>query len=71
MKQTTTNNRLRDRRVAQGMKQVELAARSRVSLATVNKLERWGFPVSSETAKKLAAALRCDPSEIFPSEVER
>ena len=65
---TTTNNRLRDRRVAQRMKQIELAARSRVSLATLNKAERWGFPVSPETARKLSAVLRCEPSEIFPFE---
>lgn len=63
---TTTKSRLRARRIAQGIKQVELAALSGVSIATVNKCERWGFRVSPPTADKLAKALNCKPSEIFP-----
>jgi len=66
MKTTTNKNRLRECRIAQGIKQVELAAHAGVSLATVNKAERWGFPVSHETARRLAAVLRADAEEIFP-----
>ena len=66
MKHTTNKNKLRARRITQGIKQIELAARAGVSLATVNKTERWGFPVSKPTAAKLAKVLRCKPSEIFP-----
>ena len=62
----TTTNRLRERRIAQGIKQIELAARAGVSLATLNKSECWGFRVSPPVAERLAKALNCKPSEIFP-----
>ena len=62
----TRTNRLRERRIAQGLKQVELAADSGVSLATVNKLELWNFRVSLPTAMKLAKTLRCPIKDIFP-----
>jgi len=45
---------------------VELAAVSGVSIATVNKLEGWGFKPSPATATKLAKALRCRVGDIFP-----
>ena len=50
----------------QGIKQIELAARAGVSLATLNKAECWGFRVSLPVAERLAKALNCKPSEIFP-----
>lgn len=48
------------------MSLVALAAKSKVGLATVCRAERWHFPVSPPTAKKLAAALDCKAQELFP-----
>lgn len=61
-----TTNRLRQCRVAQGIKQVELAALSGVSIATVNKCERWGFRLTPPVAERLAKALGCKSTELFP-----
>ena len=63
---TTTKNHLRAWRQRAGLKQVELAAKSGVSLATLNKAECWGFGVSPSTAKRLANVLNCEVGEIFP-----
>jgi len=62
----TRNNTLslRERREAAGLLQVELAALAGVGTATVNKAERWGFPLSPQTATKLAAVLKCDPAAL-------
>jgi len=65
MKNRTTN-RLRERRIAQGLLQVQLASISGVSIATVNKCERWGFRVSPPVAERLANALSCKSTELFP-----
>ena len=63
---TIRNTKLRERRIAQGIKQIELAARAGVSIATLNKAECWGFRVSLPVAERLAKAQNCKPSEIFP-----
>lgn len=59
-------NKLQEKRRESGLFQVELAARSGVSIATVNKLENWGFRPSPATAEKLAKALHCKTSDLFP-----
>ncbi len=63
---TSTQNRLRERRIAQRFSQIGLAAAAEVSISTVNRAERWGFDVSESTAKRLAAALKCRVEDIFP-----
>jgi transcriptional regulator with XRE-family HTH domain len=63
-------NRLRELRVAQGLSQTALAARAGLGLGTVNRIERWPFPVSPKTAEKLAATLRCSVEELFPSGIK-
>jgi DNA-binding XRE family transcriptional regulator len=63
---TTSTNKLRERRTAQGLLQVELAAVAGVCLATLNKLECWGFRPSPATAATLAKVLKCKPQDIFP-----
>jgi transcriptional regulator with XRE-family HTH domain len=59
-------NHLRECRAKQGLKQVELASRSGVSLPTISRLECWHLPTTPATAKKLAAALGTNPQELFP-----
>lgn len=56
---------LKDRRELAGLKQVQLAALAGVGVATVNKCERWGFPLSTATAAKLATVLRCEPGDLL------
>jgi len=63
---TKPQNRLRELRLAQGISQTGLAAKAGLGLGTVNRIERWPFPVSPMTAQKLAAALRCRVEDIFP-----
>ncbi|MGD0059011.1 MAG: helix-turn-helix transcriptional regulator [Verrucomicrobiia bacterium] len=60
------SSRLRARRLSAGLKQVELAAVAGLGLATVNKLELYPFLPSPLTAGKLAKALDCDISDIYP-----
>jgi transcriptional regulator with XRE-family HTH domain len=67
MKTTTTKSRLREIRERKGLKQVELAARAGVSLATVNKAECWGFRLSQPTAARLATALGCNVGDLLPN----
>ena len=59
-------NRLRELRVAKGLSQTALAARAGLGLGTVNRIERWPFPIAPLTAQKLATALQCQVDEIFP-----
>lgn len=68
---TKYQNRLREIRKRQGIKQVELAVKSAIAISTVNRLECWPFPASIEVAEKLAAALGCRPTDIFPYLVRR
>ena len=63
---TISQNRLRNLRVARGMKQVEMASRAGVGVSTINRLERWQFAASVPIAKRLAAALGVEVSEAFP-----
>ena len=59
-------NRIREFRKRQGMKQVELAIASGLSLATINRLEVWHFHPSDGSVQALASALNIEPDEIFP-----
>ena len=61
------SNHVRKVRAAKGFSQVELAAHAGVGIATLNKLENWNFRPSPATAEKLAKALGCKPSDIFPT----
>ena len=61
-----TNNTLRERRCAQELSQTALAARSRIGLSTLNRIERWHFRTSLETAARLAQALDCKVEDLFP-----
>jgi len=68
MKTTKINpstSRLRNYRLAAGLKQVELAAHAGVGIATLNKAEKWGFPLSPPVAERLAKVLGCKPDEIM------
>ena len=65
-KNSTPQNRLRELRLAQGLSQTALAARAGLGLGTLNRIERWPFPVSPTTAEKLATALDCGIEDIFP-----
>lgn len=63
---STTRNRLRERRRAHGLSQTALAARSRIGLSTLNRIECWHFRTSLETAERLAQALGCKVEDVFP-----
>jgi transcriptional regulator with XRE-family HTH domain len=60
------SNKVRQVRKARGLKQVELAAISGVSLPLLNRVENWHLPVSSKTAQRLADALGVAIGEVFP-----
>lgn len=65
MKKTT--NKLRTVRLAIGLAQIELAARSGVGLTTVNRLENWPFIPAVDTANKLAKVLGVPVVDLFPT----
>jgi putative transcriptional regulator len=57
---------LRVYRVARNLTQAELAERAGVARITVGALERGENVPQLGTARALAAALGCDPDELFP-----
>lgn len=61
---TIITTALRSRREAQGMKQIELAARAGVAVSTVLRAEKWKFKLTPTVAEKLARVLRCKPADI-------
>ena len=73
MNNIIVNNRVREWRQVRGISQTGLSAKSGVPLATLNRIERWHFRVSRQTAERLALALECKVVEVFPSlgEVQR
>lgn len=70
MKIKRSKNRVRELREAGGLKQIELASRAEVGLATLNRVEKWGIPCAPETEARLARALGCKVREVFPREPE-
>jgi ribosome-binding protein aMBF1 (putative translation factor) len=60
-------NEIRESREARGMKQVELAARAGVSVALLNRTERWHLLVSLVTAQRIADALGVEVGEVLPA----
>lgn len=66
MNTNNIQNKVRQVRVAHGLKQVELAAKSGVSLPLLNRVENWHLPVSLKTAQRLAGALGVTIGKIFP-----
>lgn len=67
MQKILWTNRIKEKRKARGMKQVELAARAGVSVALLNRTERWHLPVSIATAQRIANALGVTVGEAFPN----
>jgi transcriptional regulator with XRE-family HTH domain len=59
-------NRVRELRLARRISQTALASRAELGLSTLNRIERWPFPVSATTAEKLAKALGVPIPEAFP-----
>jgi DNA-binding XRE family transcriptional regulator len=58
---------LRAARIAARLKQIELAELADIATGTLNRLERYpGFRPSLNTAEKLARALGCKASDLFP-----
>lgn len=62
------NLRLQDLRAKRGWSQEELARRSRVSLATVNRAETGVQTPVAVTQEKIAHALGVERREIWPDE---
>ena len=59
-------NLVRDQRIGCQMTQVALAAKSGVSIATLNRLELHHVPASTKTAVALGEALDCSVTRLFP-----
>jgi transcriptional regulator with XRE-family HTH domain len=59
-------NHVRDLRQARGMNQVELARASKLSEATISKIERGEGQLTQTNAGKIALALNCAIWELFP-----
>ena len=59
-------NRVKKTREGLGLSQTGLAARAKIGLSTLNRIEVWHFPVSTPTAKRLACALDCEVGDVFP-----
>ncbi len=64
MNQTVVNS-LRDRRLAAGLSQAELAARTAVTRQTVNSIETGKYTPGTELSLRLAEALGCRIEDIF------
>jgi DNA-binding XRE family transcriptional regulator len=62
MNKQTNIRALRERA---GLLQVEAASRAGIGVATLNKAERWNFPLSPQTAAKLAPVLGCKPDDLL------
>lgn len=58
--------RIRDLRVARGLKQVELAERAGVSAVSLNRIERGRQEPSLGSLARLAAVLGVDPADLLP-----
>lgn len=59
-------NRLKERRTECGLSQVELAAKSGISRATISKIENnEEVNLTTQTIAKLSEVLGVNPSEIF------
>ena len=58
-------SKLKELRESKGLSQRELAGRSGVPTATINRLEQGNDRPSSKDAKKLADALALDPKELI------
>ena len=61
----TVASMLRERRVAAGLSQAELAARTKVTRQTVNSIETGKYTPGTEISLRLAAALNCRVDDIF------
>lgn len=61
-------NRLRAVREAQGVSQLELAARSRVSPSAISNIETGKIFAYPGWRRRLAEALQVEEGEIFPVE---
>ncbi len=64
------NAALRKRRRAKGWTQIELAKKAGLSPTSITHYERLINAPSPASAQKIAAALGCEASEIFPSWLE-
>ena len=62
--------KLKKMRESRGMRQVELAGRSRVSISYLQVLETGWLRPSESIQAKLADALGCNVDEIFPGKQE-
>jgi len=60
-------NKFKDKRKKLGLRQLDLAVRSGLSLTTVSLAEHaGGFGLSVQAKQALAKVLRSEPGEIFP-----
>jgi DNA-binding XRE family transcriptional regulator len=60
------SNRLRELREGLGLAQQGLAVRAGVSPTLVVSIEKWGYRPSERTREKIAGALGCAPTDIWP-----
>jgi len=60
--------RLRLRRLELGLSAQQLAAEASIGRGTLQRLEVGECGPRLDTARALAAALECDPLELFPAE---
>lgn len=65
-KEPKFSNKVRSRRLRRNIKQIELAVKSGVGIATLARLESWPIRVRIETARKIATALECSVADVFP-----
>ncbi|MBA7518963.1 hypothetical protein ES705_11044 [subsurface metagenome] len=59
-------NRIRRRRKSKGLTQHDLATRTKIHVSTLSRIENGYLPGDEDIQKKLARALSCKVSELFP-----
>jgi len=64
------DNKVKEIRVARGLTQVELSRLAHVAASNLNAIERGRLLPWPKMKKRLAKALKCEESDIFPSEAE-
>lgn len=61
-------NHLKEYREARGLSQVELSRLARIAAPNLSAIERGRLLPWGKVKKRLAKALRCTESELFPTE---
>lgn len=61
----TPQSRLRDARIAKGLRQTDLATLAGVASSSISSIERAPTLLRPAMAKRLADALGCDPADLL------